>query len=111
MSCEGGGSKVTIAFSSFTYPANRIFIVDRILRQQEAEKEAAWKALVAKRAEPTPVPQLTIINIPVPGYQGPPKPLPPVVSDVGLQMPQVPITHEVKSLASIGWLLIIPGIN
>lgn len=94
MYCKDEGLKVITSLFLSVHLTNCIFTVDRILKQQEAEREAAAKALVARKAEPASVPKITIMHIPIPGsdrIQSLETP------DTVSQVPQVPTIPVVKS--------------
>jgi len=94
MYCKDEGLKVIASLFLSVHPTNWISTVDRILKQQEAEREAAAKALVVKKAEPASVPKITIVHIPIPGSD---RTQPPETPDTVSQVPQVPTIPVVRS--------------
>jgi hypothetical protein len=97
------GFKGSYKFPPLTHPTNWIFIVDRILRQQETERETAIKALVVKKAQSASVPKLSFVHIPILGSS---HEQPPEILDADSWVPQVPTIPMVKSSAYIGGLLL-----
>jgi len=96
------GFKGNFKFLFFVPPTNWSFIVDRILKQQRAEREATAKAFIMNKAKPASAPTLSFVHIPI---LRSPKAQPPEILDTDPQMPQVPTTHIVKS-ADIGGSLL-----
>jgi hypothetical protein len=103
MPYEDEGLKVVTSFLPLPHPTNWIFIVDRILRQQETERETAIKALVVKKAQSASVPGLSFVHIPILGSS---HEQPPEILDADSWVPQLPTIPMVKSSAYIGGLLL-----